>query len=197
VKVRTNEMLKLYAGPQVSQAEFLTECAEAARHGRDAEIRKLTASFETKIDSLQTRIKREERELAQDQTELSQRKLEEGGTHLQNVAGLFGIGRKRSLSTSLTKRRQTASAKADVEESVDAIAELKAEVAALEKEKAEAVEEIKQRWGELANQITDISIAALKKDVLIDLFGIAWMPFHLVAVGDEIIELPGYGHVMP
>ena len=197
VKVRTNETLKLYAGPQVTQAEFLTECAEVARHARDAEIRKVTASFETKIDSLQTRLNREERELAQDQTELSQRKLEEGGTHLQNVAGLLGFGRKRSLSTSLTKRRQTASAKADVEESVDAIAELKAQLEAFEKEKAEAVEEVNQRWGEIANQITEIPVTALKKDVLLELFGVAWMPFHLVAVGDEIIELPGYGHVMP
>jgi len=197
VKVRANETLKLYAGPQVSQAEFLTLCAEAARDKRDAEVRKVTASFETKIESLQTKITREERELARDQTELSQRKMEEGGTHLQNVAGLLGFGRKRSLSTSLTKRRQTASAKADVEESIDAIAELKTQQAALEKEKAEMLEEINQRWGELANQITDIPVAALKKDVLLDLFGVAWMPYHLVAVGNEIIELPGYGHVLP
>jgi len=131
----------------------------------------VTASFETKIDSLQTRLNREERELAQDQTELSQRKLEEGGTHLQNVAGLLGFGRKRSLSTSLTKRRQTASAKADVEESVDAIAELKTQLEAFEKEKAEAVEEVNQRWGEIANQITEIPVTALKKDVLLELFG--------------------------
>jgi hypothetical protein len=24
------------------------------------------------------------------------------------------------------------------------------------------------------------------------LFGVAWMPFHLVQVGEEVVELPGY-----
>jgi hypothetical protein len=193
VTVRANEALNLYAGPQVSQATFLTECAEAARQDRDAEIRKASTGYEAKIEAIQDKLKREERELSRDESELSQRKLEEGGTHLQNVASLFGFGRKRSLTTSLTKRRQTASAKADVEESQDAIDNYNRQIAELEKEKADAIEEINARWSELTNQISEIPVAALKKDVLLELFGVAWMPYHIVKTGEEVIELPGYG----
>jgi hypothetical protein len=193
VSVRANEALKEYAGPQVSQAEFRTQCAEAARQGRDAEERKAAAALDTKIKVLKDRLSRETRELSQDETELSQRKMEEGSTHLQNVAGLLGFGRKRNLTSSLTRRRLTAQAKSDVEESLDAIEDMKAQVAALESQKAAALEEINARWGEVANQVTEITVAALRKDVLLDLFGVAWMPYHIVKIGEDVVELPGYG----
>jgi hypothetical protein len=193
--VRANEALKLFAGPQVSSAEFLTQCSKAAREGRDAEARKVAAAYDNKLDTLKEKQAREQRELDRDESELSQRKMEEGGTHLANVASMLGFGRKRSLTSSLTKRRLTAQAKADVEESQEAIEDLQQQIAALEQEKAAALEEVDQRWSELANQITEIPIAAMKKDVLLDLFGVAWMPYHLVKAGDEVYELPGYGEV--
>ena len=193
VNVHANEALKLYAGPEVSQAEFRTQCAEAARQGRDAEARKGVTTYDNKIDSLKEKVTREERELSRDESELSQRKMEEGGTHLANVASLLGFGRKRSLTSSLTKRRQTAEAKADVEESVDTIKDYKEQIAALEKEKADAMEEINRRWGDLANEISEIPITAMKKDVLLDLFGVAWMPYYQVSMGVEQTELPGFG----
>lgn len=192
VTVRTNEALKLYAGPQVSAAEFRSQCAEAARTARDAEAKKATTTFETKLRTLKDKLAREERELRQDEAEHSQRKLEEGGTHLENVASLLGFGRKRSLTSSLTKRRLTEQAKADVDESIDAIEQFKQEIAALEKEKDALIEEVSARWGDLANEITETKISPLKKDVLLDFFGVAWMPFHVVQMGDKTEELPGF-----
>jgi hypothetical protein len=120
--------------------------------------------------------------------------MEEVGTHAENIFGLF-TGRKssRRLSSSLSKRRMTAQAKADVEESQDAIEELKKGIAALEKEKAQALEEVQSRWGEIANEVSEITVSPLKKDILLDLFGVAWRPCHVVKVGGKIEELPGYG----
>ena len=194
VTVRANEPLKVYAGPELSGAEFRNLCAETARQGRDEEFRKLAATFDKKIEALQAKLEREERELDQDQTELSQRKMEELGTLGENVFGLFG-GRKssRRLSSSLSKRRMTAQAKADVEESVDTIAGFKKEITELEKAKAQALEEANTRWSELANELTEIPVTPLKKDVLMDVFGVAWFPYHLVQSGDQVTELPGYG----
>ena len=192
VTVRVNEALKQYAGPQISAAEFRKECAEAARKGRDAEARKVAASFETKLRTLNDKLKREERELKQDEAELSQRRMEEGSTHLENVASLIGLGSKRRLSTSVTRRRMTAQAKADVVESREAIEDIEKQIATLEAEKAAVLEEVNQRWGEIANQLTEIPITPLKKDILLDFFGVAWMPYHLVKVGEQMEELPGF-----
>ena len=196
VSLHANEALKIYAGPQVSVADFRTSCAEAARQGRDAEVKKATTGFETKLTVLNEKLQREQRDLEQQQSELSQRKWEELGTDVENVLGLFG-GRKssRRISSSLSKRRQTEKAKGDVEDSRDTIQDLSKQVEALQKERDRVVAEINNRWGEMANQITEIPVVAQKKDILLDLFGVAWMPFHQVKIGAELIELPGYAAI--
>jgi hypothetical protein len=194
VSVYANEQLKVYAGPPVTEGEFRTQCSEAAREQRDLEIRKVEALFEKKFDSLQLKLTKEERELASDKTELSQRKMEEMGSAAETVFGLLGGKRSsRRLSSSLTKRRLTSQAKADVEESEDVIAELSKQIAALEKEKQAALAEVNDRWGDVVTKITTLKVDALKKDVLLELFGVGWFPYHVIQLGKETIELPGYG----
>ncbi len=193
LSVRANETLKVYAGPEISAAEFRRLCTEAAREKRDEEVSKVTDSFDRQLESLKSRQAREERELAEDETELSQRKMEELGTHAENLLSLFSGRRSRRISTSLSKRRLTEKAKADVEESVDAIADYKKQIAALEKKKAQELEAVNDRWGEIVNQIEEIPVAPYKKDILLDLFGVAWMPYHMIQVEGEKFELPGYG----
>jgi chromosome segregation ATPase len=166
-------------------------CADAARDERDKELRKVSDSYDRKIESIQNKLGREERELQEDESELSQRKMEELGTHAENIFSLIS-GRRRRMSTSLTKRRMTAQAKADVEESLDAIDDFKKQIAALEKEKAQELQEVNSRWGEIANRVSEIPVTPYKKDVLVDLFGVAWLPYHLVQIGNEMSELSGY-----
>lgn len=193
-RVWAHDTLKVYSGPETSRAEFLQQCTEAARSARDAELQKVAATFDRKLETLNTKLTAEERELARDQSEHSNRKMEELGTGVQNVLSLFG-GRKRSLTTSLSKRRMTDKAKADVEESIKAIEDFKRQLAALDKEKTQTLQEVAERWGEIANDVREMSVSPLKKDVRLDLFGVAWMPYHLVDTPEGRLELPGYGRV--
>ncbi len=191
VTVRANETLKVYAGPDVSQADFRTRCSEAARQGREDELQALDKSYDTKLERLEQKINQEERELREDEAEVSQRKLEEYSTHAETLLGLFG-GRKRRLSSSLTKRRMTSKAQADVEESKDAIEEYQKQMDEIEQELAQAQEEVNRKWSEIVEDINEIKVKPLKKDVLVELFGVAWFPYHIVQVGENVIELPGY-----
>lgn len=194
VKARANEALKVYAGPDVSQADFMKACADAAREGRDAEIEKVTAQIERRIAALQDKLYREERELRQDEAELSQRKMEEMGTHAENVFSLFtGSRSTRRLSSSLTKRRLTEQAKADVDESLEAIEQMKKELIQLERERQSVVDEVNARWGDVVNQITEMVVNPKKTDVYVNLFGVAWAPYYLVEVNGQTLELPAFG----
>jgi len=193
VMVRANETLKVYAGPEVSQAEFMRLCSEAARQGRDAEASKITAAYEKKRNALEVKLQREERELEEDKEELDHRKWEERGSLFETGAGLLGLGRKRSVTTHLSKRRMTEKAKAEVKESEDAIKAMRKELEEMEKEYKKALEELDSRWGELANRTTEIRVTPLKKDVLVDLFGVAWIPYYQVRAGAESLEVPAYG----
>ncbi len=192
VTVRGNENLKIYAGPETSEGDFHAQCTKAARQQCDDEIKKASATYDSKLRTLQDKLEREQHELKQDQSELSSRKMDEIGTGLETVAGLLGLGRKHSISSSISKRRMASQAKSDVEESVDAIKDYQEQIAAIEAEKAAAVQAVNDKWADVANQITEIPIAAQKKDILLDFFGVAWMPYHLVKIGDQLNELPGF-----
>ena len=194
VKARANDALKVYGGPDVSQADFMKACADAAREGRDAEIEKQAAKIDKQIATLQDKLSREERELQQDESELSQRKMEELGTGAENIIGLFtGSRSTRRLSSSLTKRRMTEQAKSNVEESIDAIAQFKKQLADLEKERDRITEEVNSRWGDVVNQITEITLNPKKTDIYVNLFGVAWTPYYLIELAGQTMELPAFG----
>jgi len=191
VTVRANEELEVYAGPEVSQGDFRRMCAEAAEDALEEEKKKVTASFEKKLDTIKDRLMREKRELDEDEAELSQRKMEEVGKAAENLIGLLA-GRKRSLSTSLTKRRMTSQAKADVQESLDSIEQYKKEIEDLDKDRLKALAEVDEKWQEILENDTEIPITPYKKDILMDLYGVGWLPYYVYDDGGKQVELAAY-----
>jgi hypothetical protein len=191
VTVYANETLKLYAGKPVTEGEFRKMVSDAAREARDDELKTLQDKYKKKLSALTTKLKREQRELEEDKTEVAQRRLEELGTHFENIFLSKSTSRRR-VSTSLTKRRMTAQAKADVEESEDAIEQLQLEMEQLKADMEEDFDLVEEKWAEIAGQIDEISVTPYKKDILVEVFGVAWMPYHLVESGGKLVELPGY-----
>jgi hypothetical protein len=110
-------------------------------------------------------------------------------------AGIIGMGRKKRLSSHLSKRRLSEQARADVDESQKAIADHKRQIAELEKRREEIVSEINDRWGHVVNDITEVSVKPKKTDVFVKLFGVVWMPYYVVNTGAEGMELPAFGEM--
>ena len=189
--VKANETLKLYAGPDVSQDDFEEICLEAARDKQELEVDKLEARYKKKIAAVEKRLQREERELREDEADLARRKREEMTSHAETLFGLFSK-RRRTLSKSMTKRRMTARAKEDVEESLEEIEAFKREIKNLQTEMEDSLDDVEEKWREIALDTTEISVTPYKKDIQIDLFGLAWLPYHLVQVGDDVEEIVGF-----
>ena len=193
VTARANLALKIFAGPDVTQAEFMKECADAARDARDAEIAKKTAALEKKIKSIEDKLFREERELQQDQSDLQNRNLETGISGAETIAGILGLGRKKSISTSVSKYRMAQNAREEVRESEEAISQFKRDLADLERQRESVVGEINNRWGSVVNEISEVAVKPKKTDIFVQYFGVAWKPYYIVQVGDETMELPAFG----
>ena len=192
VTARANEALKVYAGPDVSAAEFRTACAEAARAARDKEIVRLTAALDRNLTTLQDRLAREERELARDQVEYEQRKREETGSLLEMGASVLGLGRKRSITSQIAKNRLTQQAKAEVDESVEAIQQFKTQIAELERRRAELEQETNDRWAAVVNQVSEIPLTPKKADIFLDHFGVAWVPFYIMHAAGRMVEIAAF-----
>ncbi len=191
VPIRVHKRLKVYAGPEVSESRFKRLLREAARQGLEKDLEKVRQKYRRKLERLRTKLAREERELAQDLAEYEQRKQEEWATHAENILGLF-LGRRRRLTTSLTKRRLAKQAQADIEESKQAIAEYKAQIQELEEEMNAAMEEVREKWAELLDEVDTLTVRPYKREVDVEMFGIAWLPFHIFRVGDDLEDLPAF-----
>ena len=193
VTIRANKALGVFATPDVSQAEFMGACAEAARQARDADLAKATATIDRQIVALKEKLAREERELQQDQTELDERKREELVSGAETVFSLLGGRRSRRISAAMSKHRMTTQSKADVNESVDVIAEYKRQLAQLEQARQQALGEAGSKWGDVVNDVTELPILPKKTDVYVNLFGVAWMPYYQVKAAEQVVEIPAFG----
>ncbi len=193
VTARANQKLKVFAGPDVTQAEFMTTCSDVARDARDAEIEKKARAIDRKIKSIEDKLYREERELRQDQEDSRNRNIEAGLNGVEMVAGLFGLGRKKSLSTPVSKLRMAQNAKEDVRESEDTIAQYKKDLADLQRERDDVVAQVNDAWGNVVNEIDEVTITPKKTDIYVKLFGVAWTPYYIVQAGAETVELPAFG----
>jgi hypothetical protein len=193
ISARANQTLKVYAGPDVSAADFRKACSDTARENRDRETARLTATIDRQINTVNDRLQREQRELTQDQVKYEQRKWEERGNLAEIGASVFGIGRKKSLTTHLTKNRLTQEAKADIEESVDVIKQYETQLAELRQRREETIKETHERWASVINQISDIPLTPKKSDIFVDYFGVAWKPFYLISASGQTQEIPAFG----
>lgn len=87
----------------------------------------------------------------------------------------------------------TSKAKADIEESKELIEEFTKELELLEDEMEEAIDEIEERWEEIASEVEEKVFTPFKKDILIELFGVAWVPYWQFEAEGEGFELVGFG----
>ena len=80
----------------------------------------------------------------------------------------------------------------DKRASVEAIEDYKRQIDDLKEEMTQALGDVKEKWAEIADDMTQIPIKPYKKDILLELFGVAWMPFLVVDAGGMTLELPGF-----
>jgi DNA repair exonuclease SbcCD ATPase subunit len=86
----------------------------------------------------------------------------------------------------------TEKAEAEVKESLQAIEEYERQIAELQAEQKETLDEVNERWEEIASQLTEIQVTPYKKDILVEVFGVAWFPHYVVKIDGQILELEGY-----
>lgn len=176
---------KLTSLPDESKESFLSRCQEEADDREEEELDKVQARFDKQLDRLNTKLRREQRELDEDEDTLQALKMETMVSYSRTLAslagGLFGGRRRRSsLSSSLTKRRQKQNAQADVRESIEEIDALRDQLNELTDEHQQEMIEIDRKWQEIAAEIETINVSPLKKNIELEVLAVAWQP-HWVA----------------
>lgn len=180
-----NPELKLYGLPGEDERAFKIRCQQAARERRDAEVDKLEAKYQSQLDRLQTRLRKEEQELAQDQADYDARKQQELLSAGDSILGMF-LGRRRKVTTALhaasSKRQMTARARQDLEESQVEIAELSKQIETMQAEIQQLSDQASAAWEAAVHQIEQTAIRPRKSDVNVRQVAVAWTPYWRLAV---------------
>lgn len=171
-------VLKLYSKPGEAERDFKARLQQAARERRDDEVDKLRKNYAAQLDRIQERMTREQAELSQDEAEYSSRKTEEMVSGAETVIGMLGLfgRRKKSLSSTMTKRRLTSTAKADIEESKAEIARLQQELTGIQRDLESEITRIGQAWTDAIENVGTYKVKPRKSDCQADLVALAWTP---------------------
>ncbi|MBN2056914.1 hypothetical protein JW905_18455, partial [bacterium] len=180
--------LNLYGKPHEQQREFFNRAHLLAREQRDAEVAALRSKYRTRLDKLETRLHREERELSEDQAEFETRKREELLSAGETIIGLLGImGRRRGtsgISRSVRKRRMTSRARENIMESQEEIQRLAAEIQDIKKEMEDEAAAITDQWVEALKTIEQHLVKPRHTDVQVIMTGIGWCPVWEFEIGE-------------
>jgi len=173
--------LETYSKPGESEREFRMRLQQIAREKRDEEIDEITERYNDKLERVEDKLRREESDLAQREADVSARKRETLVSVGESVVGVF-LGRRsyRMASTALSKQRQAAKAKLQLEEARDDVKALEEDIKELEAELQEDVEAARERWESALTDLEEYEVRPRRKDVQISLFGLAWSPHWVV-----------------
>jgi hypothetical protein len=187
-----NPALDLYGQVGETNRDFRVRCGEEAQEQRDAELKKARAAVDKKVSTLKAQIRREQRELKTDEADLAARKRDEVLGIGESAFNLLAGRRSSSaLSKASRKRTMTQRAKADVEESIEAIEDLEQQLQALEADWEDRAAEIKDAWTDKLEQVEEFEVKPRRADVAVEFCGLAWSPIWRVTLEDgSQVDLP-------
>ncbi len=191
LRLRANDALKVYAGPEVTAGEFRERCAAAARAGLQAELEKVQRGYEQKLLTLRQKVQRQEMEVREQEEEVRKRGLEEAGAHGELLLSVFSR-RKRSLSTSLSKNRLTQRAKEMLEQEKQELQTLEKQVQQMEADRQAQMAAVQERWARLIAEESEMPLSPQKKDIYLQAFGIAWLPYYQLSAGGQPVEVAAF-----
>jgi hypothetical protein len=176
--ISTHPSLKISQEQEESKASFLMRVKQAAREERDQEIDKLEKKYDTKLDSINSKINKLTSSLSSEEAEYDARKREEIFGIGETVLGVL-LGRRRTtgITTASRRRRMTTQTKHKIEETSKEIEELKKEMSELEQELEEQVQEITDKWDNVEDKIEEYKINPRRTDIDVDEPKLAWIYF--------------------
>ncbi len=188
LKLKANTKLKVYGSPEMSVAEFHAKCRAAIEDLLKVETDKFTNSYDTKILSLQRKIEAQELDVQAAENSVNQRRLETFATGGAAVLGML-TGRKRSISSTISKTRMQTAAKDKLTQEKQTLEQYQEELAELQKSRESAITQAKEKWESVVDEVSEITIKPTKSDIFPDIFGVAWLPYYLVESDGKKLEL--------
>ncbi|MFT4624303.1 MAG: hypothetical protein ACI8PZ_002962 [Myxococcota bacterium] len=154
---------------------FRTRVEGALRDRIDAKIVKLKSKVDGKVSTLEGRLVRKQRDLEQHASAVSAKMANEAVNVGETLLSMF-FGRRKTLTTAMSKRTQTRAAQDRVGRTEEEIAELERQMYDLQSELEAEMLEIENAELRTLDDITEQSIGLERSDIRVDDFVVLWIP---------------------
>lgn len=192
LQIPYNSQLDMYGDPNTDISHFIAQVQQAARERRDVEFEKLTRKFEGVLDKLDMDMQKHTQRLESEKRELANTKREELFTTGEAVLGLLK-GRTAFTLSRMSRAavyKQRSKGQAQMHElEIDQIGR---EQERVQQEFQTEVQALNEKWARVASQVEDYYITPYKKDIVVEMFGIGWLPNWLLNMNGQIALLPAY-----
>lgn len=183
---------KLYGDPDTDMSQFQSSVYQRAREERDAEIDKLSKDYGGRMARLEEKLRKKERELDAEKLEIRDRNREQLYTTGEAILSLFQGRTNYTLSRMSRATRYKRQTEADIGESEEVLIEIEQDMVALEEEYERKLNDINNKWAQIANNVQEHTISPYKKDINITVFGVGWVPHFYINVGGQPIIIPAF-----
>jgi hypothetical protein len=72
------------------------------------------------------------------------------------------------------------------------IADFQKQIERLANEQQQAEQQVNEDWAKKVDDVSEVTVTPLRKDIFMDLFGMAWSPYFVIKSGSQTIELPAF-----
>jgi len=183
---------KLYGNPDEDFNNFQAQVYQQAREKRDEEIDKLSEKYGKLMDRLEDKLRKEERELGAEKSEIQDRKREQLYTTGEAIFSLLQGRTNYTLSRMSRAQRYRRQTELDIGESQGVIAEIEREMYDLEQEYEQKLNEVNNKWAQLANNIQEYTITPYKKDIHVNIYGVGWVPHYYINMGGQPVVISAF-----
>ena len=184
-----SKLFKQVSEPGESERDFRVRLQQNAREQRDNTMDKLRKKYNSRINTLEDRVRRSEQTLRSREDQAKQHKMQTAISVGTTLLGSF-LG-KSPISASTLGRATTAARGAGRVQKGQEDAKRAAETLEVHRQQLQELEEEFKRETELLSSAMDpmteeleqFTVKPLKKDILLRMFTLAWAPYRRTATG--------------
>ena len=166
----TNEELKMASQPGETKEAFVARCQQAATHQSGVEVAKRKAEFDRKSLPLRQRIQDQKLKINKLEGQATSRQIEMVAKGGEVLLGLFG-GRKRSISSGVSKYRMAEQAAANLKDAKQDLQNLEEQLRVLEQSQQTSL----GPGSDLAGLIREVPLGPQQRDIYMEIAGILWL----------------------
>jgi hypothetical protein len=193
----THPGLGVIQRPDETERSFKLRLRQAARERRDTKVKNLRTRYAAKMEKLEAKLRKQQRNLEQDESDHDSRKRE---ALIATGEMLFTVLTRRRVyrtaSWTASRRRLAKKAEMEIEEGRQEIEELEVDLSELQNELEREITRITPKWVDILKALTAYTVHPRRSDVDVRLVGLAWAPFWVITYASDhqsaTTTLPAY-----